>query len=86
MKRLRNASATLAMLAVLFGLLLAINPRVRESAGQISGDVQSQQWQASTGSAAASAMSMTSYYASDNPYLFSFLLVAGVLFVLMLRT
>jgi hypothetical protein len=73
----------------LFALLIVINPRVRERAGQIGGDVQTQSWEASAApvsNAAVSAMSVTSYYASDNPYLFSFVIAAGVLFVLLLRT
>ena len=77
------------VLSVLFGMLMLINPRVRERAGQISGDVQNQQWDSSAGplgNAASSVLSMTGSYAADNPFLFSFLVVAGVLFVLMLRT
>ncbi len=38
------------------------------------------------GNAAYAAMSIGSDYASDNPFLFSFLVVAVVLFMLMLRS
>jgi hypothetical protein len=89
LKRMREAAVTLLVVGMLFAMLILINPRVRESAGQLGGDVQNQHWEASAapvGNVAASVISMTSYYAPDNPYLFSFLIVAGVLFVLLLRT
>jgi hypothetical protein len=89
LKRIRSAGPSLLVIGILFALLVVINPRVREQAGQLGGDVQTQNWQASAapvGHAAASVMSVTSYYASDNPYLFSFVIAAGVLFVLLLRT
>ena len=87
--RVRDLTSTLVVLAVLFGMLMLINPRVRERAGQISGDVQNQQWDSPAGpvgDVATTVLAMTGSYAADNPFLFSFLVVAGVLFVLMLRT
>lgn len=77
------------MLVVLFGLLMAVNPQVREHMGQMTGDVQSQKWESAdgpVGSVVQTAVTTTSHYASDNPILFPFVAVAAVLFVLMLRT
>jgi hypothetical protein len=88
-RRIRDVVVTLAVLAVLFGLLMAVNPQVRERMGHMTGDVQSQQWEASdevVGSFVRSAVATTSNYATDNPFLFPFVAVAAVLFVLMLRT
>ena len=82
-------AATLAMLVVLFGLLMAINPRVRERFGEMTMSVQGRDVNASfgpLGNAAYAAMSIGQDYAVDNPILFSFLVVAVVLFMLMLRT
>lgn len=68
---------------------MLINPRVRERFGQMTGDIQSQPWDASGGPiriAATAVVAVTTGYAADNPFLFSFLVVAAVLFLLMLRT
>jgi ribose/xylose/arabinose/galactoside ABC-type transport system permease subunit len=86
LKKVRDLVATLAVLVVLFGMLLAINPRVRE---RFSDLMQGRDMNSSfgpIGNAAAAATSIGSDYASDNPVLFSFLVVAVVLFMLMLRT
>ena len=83
-------AATLAMLVVLFGLLMAINPRVRERFGEMTTmSVQGRDMNSSfgpLGNAAYAAMSLGQDYAVDNPILFSFLVVAVVLFMAMLRT
>jgi hypothetical protein len=87
--RFRDVLVTLAVLAVLFGMLVAVNPQVREGMGQMAGEVQSQQWNSTDGTVggiAEAALSTTSYYASENPILFAFVIVAAVLFVAMLRT
>jgi len=76
-------------MVVLFGLLITVNPQVRERMDQVSGEVQSQNWQSANGPARKFVhvvVSTTSNYASDNPVLFPFVGVAVVLFVLMLRT
>ena len=89
LKKVRDLAATLAMLVVLFGLLMAINPRVRERFGEMTMGVQGRDVNASfgpLGNAAYAAMSIGQDYAIDNPILFSFLVVAVVLFMLMLRT
>jgi hypothetical protein len=88
-KRVRDLAATLAVLAVLFAMLMAINPRVRERFAEMTASVQGGDMNSSigpVGNAAHAAMSIGSDYASDNPFLFAFLVVAVVLFMLMLRS
>jgi hypothetical protein len=88
-RKVRDLAATLVVLAVLFGMLMAINPRVRERfAEMMTAGVQGHDMNSSigpVGNAAYAAMSIGSDYAADNPFLFSFLVVAVVLFMLMLR-
>ena len=87
-KKVRDLAATLAVLVVLFGMLMAINPRVREQFGELMSK-QGRDVNSSIGpvsNAAYAAMSIGSDYAGSNPYLFSFLVVAVVLFMLMLRS
>lgn len=82
-------AATAAVLMVLFGMLMAINPRVRERFGEMTASVQTRDVNSSlgpVGNAAYAAVSIGTDYASDNPVLFSFLVVAVVLFMLMLRS
>ena len=89
LKKVRDLAATLAVLAVLFGMLMAINPRVRERFGEMTMSMQGGDMNSSfgpVGNAAAAAMSIGSDFAAANPFLFSFLVVAAILFTLMLRT
>ena len=89
LKKARDLAATLAVLGVLFAMLMAINPRVRERFSDMTASVQSRDMNSSLGpvsNAAYAAMSIGSDYAADNPFLFSFLVVAVILFMLMLRT
>lgn len=68
---------------------MTINPRVRERFGEMTMSVQGRDMNSSigpVGNAAYAAMSIGSDYAADNPFLFSFLVVAVVLFMLMLRS
>jgi ribose/xylose/arabinose/galactoside ABC-type transport system permease subunit len=85
-KRAGDFAATLAVLAVLFGLLMAINPRVRAQFSEMTQSVQGRESFNPVQNAASAAVSIGSDYASDNPFLFSFLVVAVVLFMLMLRS
>jgi hypothetical protein len=88
-KKLRELGATLAVLVMLFGMVMAINPQVRERFGEMTSSVQSGDMESSigpVGNAAHAAMSVGSDYAADNPLLFSFLVVAVILFMLMLRS
>lgn len=77
---------TLAVLAVLFGMLLAFSPRVHERFAELTSSVQGRESLGPVQNAAYAAMSIGSDYAAGNPYLFSFLVVAVVLFMLMLRS
>src|SRR5688572_23436479 len=86
LKKFQGLAATLVVLAVLFGMLVSVNPRMRERATEISIGVQNQDWDSSggpIGNFAEAAFSTTSDYAADNPILFSFVFVAVVLFLLM---
>ena len=87
-KKVRDLGATLTVLAVLFGMLMAINPRVRERFGEMTANVQGGRVDSSIGpmsNAASAAVAIGADYASDNPFLFAFLVAAVVLFMLMLR-
>ena len=86
LKKLRDIAVTLAVLAVLFGTLLAFSPRVHERFAELTSSVQGRESLGPLQNAAYAAMSIGSDYAADNPYLFSFLVVAVVLFMLMLRS
>ena len=89
LKKVRDLAATLAVLVVLFGMLMAINPRIRERFGEMTTSVQGRDVNSSLGplgNAAYAAVSIGQDYAVDNPILFSFLVVAVVLFMMMLRT
>lgn len=73
----------------MLGILTLINPRMRESVGQVTSGVQHQGWSQTSApieTAAHGVLSTTSGYAVDNPYLFSFMVAAVVLFLLMVRT
>ncbi len=85
-KKARDLAATLAVLAVLFGMLMAINPRVREQFTEMTTSVQGRESLSPVQNAAYAAVSIGSDYAADNPFLFSFLVAAVVLFMLMLRS
>jgi hypothetical protein len=89
LKKVRDLAATLTVLVVLFGMLMAINPRVRERFGEMmTMDVQGRDVNSlgPLGNAAYAAMSIGCDYATANPILFSFLVVAVVLLMMMLRT
>jgi hypothetical protein len=87
-RKFRDAVGTAAVLFVLFAVLLMIAPTVRERVLEFAGGGRSQ-WMApgqvitdAMASASATALS----YAAGNSYLVFFLIVAGLLFFLMLRT
>ena len=88
-KKLRDTAIAFAALTALLVMMVSINPRVRERAGEVTGGMTNQQWE--TGSTVVShtvdtIVSVTSGYAGDNIYLFAFLVAACLLFVAMLRT
>ena len=85
-KRFRETVIALIALGVLLGTLVSINPRVRERAGDVT---SSMQWGTSSSAVQhtfSSIVTMMSSYAGDNVYLFTFLVAACCLFVLMVRT
>jgi hypothetical protein len=86
LKKVRDLAVTLAVLVVLFGMLMAINPRVREQFNEMTRTVQGRESLGPVQNAAYAAISIGSDYATDNPFLFSFLVAAVVLFILMLRS
>jgi hypothetical protein len=87
-RRFRDAALSAAVLLVLFGMLVAVNPTVRERVTQFVGG-KSDQWFV-PGRIMSGVMASTSAtalsYAADNSYMVFFLIVAGLLFILMLRT
>jgi hypothetical protein len=88
-RQIRDLLVTLAALGVLFTVLISMDPRLRDRAGQLTGGMSTQQLSASrhvVDNTMGSAVSVVSGYANDNMYMFAFLIVAVVLFVLMLRT
>jgi ribose/xylose/arabinose/galactoside ABC-type transport system permease subunit len=89
-KKVRDLTATMAVLVVMFGMLMAINPRVRERFSELTMSVQGGRDVNSSispvSNAAYAAVSIGTDYASGNPFLFSFLVVAVILFMLMLRS
>ena len=88
-RRIRDLFGTVVVLCVLFGVLVSINPRVRERFGHFAGGVSDQEWSQSEGAignSLRSVVAVVSGFAADNTYLFSFVVVAGVLLFLMLRT
>jgi hypothetical protein len=86
LKKARDLAVTLAVLVVLFGMLMAINPRVREQFNEMTRTVQGRESLGPVQNAVYAAVSIGSDYAADNPFLFSFLVAAVVLFMLMLRS
>ena len=88
-RQLRDIVVSLAALSLLFLMLISINPRLRERAGEFSSSLDSQHLE-SNGLAARhvvdAAFAAVAGYAYGNPYMFVFLVVASVLFVAMLRT
>ena len=86
LKKVRDLAATLAVLVALFGMIMAFNPRVRVRFAELTPGVQGRESLGPMQNAAYAAMSVGSDYAADNPFLFSFLVVAVVLFMLMLRS
>ena len=67
-------------------MLMAINPRVREQFTEMTMSVQGRESLNPVQNAAHAAVSIGADYAAGNPFLFSFLVAAVVLFMLMLRS
>ena len=87
-RRFRDAAAAVLVLLGLFAILMVFAPAVRDRVQQFAGGSRAQ-WLV-PGQIAAGALAAVSTtargYAADNSYLVFFLIVAGLLFILMLRT
>ena len=86
LKKIQDLAATLAVLALLFGTIMAFNPRVHERFNEMTANVQGRESLGPVRNAAYAVMSIGADYASDNPFLFTFTVAAVVLFMLMLRS
>lgn len=89
-RRVRDLIATTIVVLVLFGMLASMNPRMREGVDRFTSEgVSGPQWSSvrqAFDATVLSAMAALSGFAADNIYLFSFLVVAFVLLVLMVRS
>jgi hypothetical protein len=88
-RQLRDVIISLAALSLLFLLLMAVSPRLRERATELGtgdGSRHLELGRAIVGHALESTLGAASGYAVNNTYLFIFLVFACVLFVLMVRT
>ena len=87
-RRLRDAAGAALVLLVLFGVLMTMSPLVRERVSEVAGG-KSDGVLAPATQVAEKVMTSTSAtavrYAGNNTYLVCFLVVAGLLFILMLR-
>ena len=86
LRKVRDLAVTLAVLVVLFGMLMATNPRVRGQFAEMTKTAEGRESLGHVQNAAYAAIAIGSDYAGDNPFLFSFLVAAVVLFILMLRS
>lgn len=86
-RRLRDAAGTALVMVVLFGVLMTVSPVVRQRVAIIAGadstEISGTQHVASKVMASTGATAVR--YAGNNTYMVFFLVVAGLLFVLMLR-
>ena len=88
-RRLRDLLTALAVLIAVLGVLTLMNSRMRERVGEVTSGIQTEGWSntsAPIGTAAHGVFSITSGYAAANPLMFSFMIVAVVMFHLMVRT
>jgi hypothetical protein len=87
-RRLRDAIGTLVVLLALLGTVMTISPVLRERVAQVTG-ASSNHWRVPAQIASKVMVSTGTTalrYAGANTYLVGFLVVAGLLFLLMLRT
>jgi hypothetical protein len=83
--RLRDVVVTGIALTVLITILLAINPQLREETAEVVFDAQFDTLRSVVNQVAASTFGTALGYAGDNTYLFTFLVAACVLVVLMVK-
>jgi hypothetical protein len=86
-RRLRDVAGTAGVMLVLFGALMTMSPEVRERVALVAESKNDQV--ADTRQAASKVMTASGAtavrYAGNNTYMVFFLIVAGCLFILMLR-
>ncbi len=84
-RKIRDLVFSGIALLVLFGMLVSINPRLRERTQQMVTDPN---WDSLRGTVVQAVVSSASFvhgYADHHLYLFTFLVAACVFFVLMLK-
>lgn len=76
---------TAVTVLVLFGVLVTINPRLRESTQRVFAEPQWDSWRSAATHTVLSNTAVVHGYADDNAYLFGFFVAACVFVVLMLK-
>lgn len=84
-RRIRNFVVTGVGLTILFAVLLAVDPRLRDRATQMVVDREFHAVQSTISQAVAMTTGVAGDYAGDNTYMVTFLVAACVLVVLMLK-
>ena len=86
-KRIRDLVATIVSLLIILAVLVRFSPEVRDRVKLMTSSTQEWSEQGNfVQHVVVSASSMATGFASDNTYLFSFVVVAVVILALMLRT
>jgi hypothetical protein len=84
-RKIRDIAVTAIALAALFGMLLSINPDLRERVTRLVSERQVGVVNSAVTHVATVAVQTTGGFAGDNTYLFTFLVAACVFLVLMLK-
>ncbi len=84
-RKIRDFAVSAVALLALFGLLLSINPDLRERVTRLASDGQFAVVQSAVSHVVTVAVEATTGFAGDNTYLFGFLVAACVFFVLMAK-
>jgi hypothetical protein len=88
-KKFRDLAAVIAALVVLFGGSMMLNDPLRQRVASVSGDVRAVQSNGAVtaiGDATSGLFNVLRDFSVDNTFLFTFLVAAAALVVLMLRT
>jgi hypothetical protein len=84
-RKIRDFAVSAIALLALFGMLLSINPDLRERVTRLASDRQFVVVQSAVSHVATVAVEATRSFAGNNTYLFGFLVAACVFFVLMVK-
>jgi hypothetical protein len=84
-RKIRDFAVSAIALLALFGMLLSINPDLRERVTRLVSDRQFVVVQSAVSHVATVAVQTTGGFAGDNSYLFGFLVAACIFFVLMVK-